>query len=368
MAEVLRSPSHFPSSPRRPLSCHSDDGFSGLLSPCSGIEECEAEEERPSGGGGGSCEIERKRGRRKSCGGGGGGTDGEGEEDEQRWQHMSVLALFLTVFQKSLLGCETDGAGGEDFNSMQIGWPTEVRHVAHVTFDRFHGFLGLPVEFEPEVPRRAPSASATVFGVSTESIQCSYDARGNSDAMPNRRRLCRTCEFAATDRGCSIGLGCQFDGRRCLGRTNKQDECTQHCHSVCSKHDADGRSFDCTDACSTSDELPEDAILKTLKERQDPTLDDASLSNADPSDENGHAGPELHLESCRKEATEHVIDESPLTSLNDASTEGMASCCEQESSANGSGIVHANSHGKKAQPNPQPESREGKKGKRTTNR
>lgn len=63
---------------------------------------------------------------------------------------------------------------------MEIGWPTNVRHVAHVTFDRFHGFLGLPVEFEPEVPRRAPSASASVFGVSTESMQCSFDSRGNS--------------------------------------------------------------------------------------------------------------------------------------------------------------------------------------------
>ncbi|XP_020110216.1 rho GTPase-activating protein 1-like [Ananas comosus] len=63
---------------------------------------------------------------------------------------------------------------------MEIGWPTDVRHVAHVTFDRFHGFLGLPREFEPDVPRRAPSASANVFGVSTESMQCSYDSRGNS--------------------------------------------------------------------------------------------------------------------------------------------------------------------------------------------
>lgn len=63
---------------------------------------------------------------------------------------------------------------------MEIGWPTNVRHVAHVTFDRFNGFLGLPVEFEPDVPRRAPSASATVFGVSTESMQLSYDSRGNS--------------------------------------------------------------------------------------------------------------------------------------------------------------------------------------------
>jgi hypothetical protein len=47
---------------------------------------------------------------------------------------------------------------------MEIGVPTNVRHVAHVTFDRFNGFLGLPVEFEPEVPRRAPSARLVLEG------------------------------------------------------------------------------------------------------------------------------------------------------------------------------------------------------------
>ncbi|KAG2260705.1 hypothetical protein Bca4012_008702 [Brassica carinata] len=62
---------------------------------------------------------------------------------------------------------------------MDIGGPTDIQHVAHVTFDRFNGFLGLPSEFEPDVPRKAPSASATVFGVSTESMQLSYDSRGN---------------------------------------------------------------------------------------------------------------------------------------------------------------------------------------------
>ncbi|KAL6559175.1 Rho GTPase-activating protein 1 [Orobanche hederae] len=62
---------------------------------------------------------------------------------------------------------------------MEIGWPSNVRHVAHVTFDRFNGFLGLPVEFEPEVPRKPPSASTRVFGVSTESMQLSFDSRGN---------------------------------------------------------------------------------------------------------------------------------------------------------------------------------------------
>ncbi|KAF0889455.1 hypothetical protein E2562_024517 [Oryza meyeriana var. granulata] len=107
------------------------------------------------------------------------GSEEEEEEEEERW---SFLALLLALLRKSLLGCRAEGAdgGGGGEAGMEIGWPTDVQHVAHVTFDRFHGFLGLPVEFEPEVPRRAPSASASVFGVSTESMQCSYDSRGNS--------------------------------------------------------------------------------------------------------------------------------------------------------------------------------------------
>ncbi|KAJ8543336.1 hypothetical protein K7X08_005859 [Anisodus acutangulus] len=63
---------------------------------------------------------------------------------------------------------------------MEIGWPTNVQHLTHVTFDRFHGFLGLPLEFEVEIPCKAPSASVSVFGISAESMQCSYDTRGNS--------------------------------------------------------------------------------------------------------------------------------------------------------------------------------------------
>ncbi|CAN1252107.1 Rho GTPase-activating protein 1 [Linum perenne] len=46
---------------------------------------------------------------------------------------------------------------------MEISWPSNVRHVAHVTFDRFNGFLGLPVEFEPDVPRKVPSVFVIVF-------------------------------------------------------------------------------------------------------------------------------------------------------------------------------------------------------------
>ncbi|KAJ3703587.1 hypothetical protein LUZ61_007292 [Rhynchospora tenuis] len=101
----------------------------------------------------------------------------EQHSEENDW---SFWALLFDLVRRSVFGCKTEGGEGDGHRSMEIGWPTDVRHVAHVTFDRFHGFLGLPVEFEPEVPRRAPSASANVFGVSTESMQCSYDSRGNS--------------------------------------------------------------------------------------------------------------------------------------------------------------------------------------------
>ena len=86
-------------------------------------------------------------------------TGGEEERVKDREQ-LSLLALLVTVFRKSWVACKTDR---EELCAMEIGWPTNVRHVAHVTFDRFNGFLGLPVEFEPEVPRRAPSARLVFF-------------------------------------------------------------------------------------------------------------------------------------------------------------------------------------------------------------
>lgn len=101
-----------------------------------------------------------------------------GTFEEEEAEELSFLAILLAVLKKYLVSCmplKEDGV-----SSMEIGFPTDVRHLAHVTFDRFNGFLGLPVEFEPEVPQRAPSASANVFGVSAESMQCSLDPRGNS--------------------------------------------------------------------------------------------------------------------------------------------------------------------------------------------
>ena len=80
------------------------------------------------------------------------------EEEEEEKDQLSILTLLIATFRKSLIGCTNTGSELSSSSSMEIGWPSNVRHVAHVTFDRFHGFLGLPVEFEPEVPRRPPSA------------------------------------------------------------------------------------------------------------------------------------------------------------------------------------------------------------------
>ncbi|KAI4310557.1 hypothetical protein MLD38_035527 [Melastoma candidum] len=109
------------------------------------------------------------------------GADGDRDLEvvEEGGAQVSLLEVLVAALRKSVVRCSVSDGGGQEGFGMEIGLPTDVRHVAHVTFDRFDGFLGLPVEFEPEVPRRAPSASTTVFGVSTDSMQLSYDPRGN---------------------------------------------------------------------------------------------------------------------------------------------------------------------------------------------
>ncbi|KAF5733275.1 Rho GTPase activating protein with PAK-box/P21-Rho-binding domain [Tripterygium wilfordii] len=101
----------------------------------------------------------------------------QGGRDNGGGNQSAVLDILVAVLRKSLITCSVER---DDVSSMDISYPTEVRHVSHVTFDRFNGFLGLPTELQPEVPRRVPSASASVFGVSASSMQCSFDNRGNS--------------------------------------------------------------------------------------------------------------------------------------------------------------------------------------------
>ncbi|KAK4709184.1 hypothetical protein R3W88_030109 [Solanum pinnatisectum] len=163
MTEVLHSSSPSPSSPSISTPTHNATLFVEEIGG-SEVAVCDSEEEIGEG------EEEEE-----------GEEGGKGRNQER--DHLSLLALLVTLFRKSFwLACKTDRGGGDlcSGRGMEIGWPTNVRHVAHVTFDRFNGFLGLPVEFEPEVSRRAPSASTTVFGVSTESMQLSFDSHGNS--------------------------------------------------------------------------------------------------------------------------------------------------------------------------------------------
>ncbi|KAH8488877.1 hypothetical protein H0E87_024488 [Populus deltoides] len=110
-------------------------------------------------------------GSREGTGGSERGRNGNSNKE------FAILDVLVTALRKSLVTCSVER---EDVSSMDISWPTEVRHVSHVTFDRFNGFLGLPTEFEPEVPCKVPSASANVFGVSAKSMQCSHDDKGNS--------------------------------------------------------------------------------------------------------------------------------------------------------------------------------------------
>ncbi|XP_047335285.1 rho GTPase-activating protein 2-like [Impatiens glandulifera] len=117
------------------------------------------------------------------AGGGGGSRVVDGGDQDQNHQQLSIVAFLITALRKSMVSCRIDRTDEEVIStvrSMEIGWPTNVQHITHVTFDRFQGFLGLPVEFEVEVPCKVPSASINVFGVSAESMQCSYDSRGNS--------------------------------------------------------------------------------------------------------------------------------------------------------------------------------------------
>jgi len=79
------------------------------------------------------------------------GWRGHGGQSNQ----FAILDILVAALKKSLVTCSVER---EDVSSLDISWPTEVRHVSHVTFDRFNGFLGLPSELEPEVPKRVPSA------------------------------------------------------------------------------------------------------------------------------------------------------------------------------------------------------------------
>lgn len=99
------------------------------------------------------------------CGGNGSTKSVKGGTEELEEQNqVSLVELLIAALRKSMVACRVEDRDDGSSNSMclrnqmEIGWPTNVQHLTHVTFDRFHGFLGLPLEFQVEIPSRVPSA------------------------------------------------------------------------------------------------------------------------------------------------------------------------------------------------------------------
>lgn len=96
------------------------------------------------------------------CGGGPKRTRPTPTPEEEQQNQLSLVALLLAALRKSMVACRVDRPdeviSTVHHIDMEIGWPTDVQHITHVTFDRFNGFLGLPVEFEVQIPGRVPSA------------------------------------------------------------------------------------------------------------------------------------------------------------------------------------------------------------------
>lgn len=77
---------------------------------------------------------------------------------DRRGQQFSILATATAALRRSLPMCSHGAGEGAPGTCMDIGWPSNVQHVSHVTFDRFDGFLGVPAEFHSDIPKQVPSA------------------------------------------------------------------------------------------------------------------------------------------------------------------------------------------------------------------
>jgi len=90
--------------------------------------------------------------------------DALGGEGRRSWRagghRCGGAAESLVMCSTGAVGVDDDDHEKEDSDEerIEIGQPTDVPHVSHITYDRFDGFLGLPVDLEPDVPRRTPSA------------------------------------------------------------------------------------------------------------------------------------------------------------------------------------------------------------------
>ncbi|TVU50917.1 hypothetical protein EJB05_02314 [Eragrostis curvula] len=324
----------------------------------------------------------------------------EPERSEEEEERLSFLALLFELLRKSLLRCKAEGGSvGEEGEGggcgMEIGWPTDVQHVAHVTFDRFHGFLGLPSSSSRRchgvlpVPGSKDDPLASVFGVSTESMQCSFDSRGNSVPtilLMMQRRLYEqgglraegifrinaenTQEEIVRDQ-LNSGIVPNGIDVHCLAGLIKRLERHGHSdnnledlnHPKSFRHFGSFRSFLSKGKPRQKSPITEEQmnkmnsrniamvfapnmtqmadpltalmyavqvmnflkmlIQKTLKDREESNLEEASLPQKDPSDENGHQKPSVTLDSPPEEGSRRpsFVNEEPLLNSPAHSTE-----------------------------------------------
>lgn len=70
-----------------------------------------------------------------------------------------ILSFLMVVLGKSLVTCSVE----RKWIWVGISYPTNAKHVCHITFNRFNGFLSLLVELLLEVPRKVPSARLMII-------------------------------------------------------------------------------------------------------------------------------------------------------------------------------------------------------------
>ncbi|KAJ1440699.1 Rho GTPase-activating protein domain [Sesbania bispinosa] len=244
-------------------------------------------------------------------------------EGDRTQEELSLLAILVTLLRKSLVTCKSDV---RELCAMEIGWPTNVRHVAHVTFDRFNGFLGLPVEFEPEVPRRPPSARELPRGIldslSPEQVmQCQTE----EDCAELARQLPET-EASLLD--WAINLMADVAQGEHLNKMNAHNIAMVFAPNMTKMADPLTALMYAVQVMNFLKTL----ILRTLRERKDSVVETSPGFYFEPSDENGDYSP---FESCQQDVAaeneeagetfvceETVLECSPESIQNKYSIEG----------------------------------------------
>ncbi|CAI5960304.1 unnamed protein product [Closterium sp. NIES-65] len=106
------------------------------------------------------------------------------EEDKCSYSRTLTFIKRQLTARAAVRGCGASGCADVEAadarTAMEIGAPFDVKHVVHVTFDRYKGFIGLPDELLAHVDAVPPSASLSVFGVRPVAMHYSVDAHGTS--------------------------------------------------------------------------------------------------------------------------------------------------------------------------------------------